>query len=123
MNRTALNKSLFLALLLSALAPAYADDALEHGKQLYEAYCTQCHGITGDGNGLNQPALTVQPRNHTDVAEMSARSDEELFKAIKHGGKSINKSILMPAWGGNLSDDDIHALVLHLRQLCCQSGS
>lgn len=122
--KTALKSSLFLALLWTVPTFAQADDALAHGEQLYEAYCTQCHGISGDGNGLNQPALTVQPRNHKDTAEMSARSDEELFKAIKHGGQSINKSILMPAWGNNLSDVDIHSLVLYLRHLCChQSGS
>jgi hypothetical protein len=28
----------------------------------------------------------------------------------------------MPIWGGNLSDDDIHALVGHLRKLCCQKN-
>ena len=115
-----LKRPLLLSLLWTVPVFAQGEDILAHGQQLYEAYCTQCHGISGTGNGLNQPALTVQPRNHKDTAEMSARSDEELFKAIKHGGKSINKSILMPAWKGNLTDDDIHALVLYLRQLCCQ---
>ena len=110
--------------ILALLLPlgALADEADTRGAQLYEAYCTQCHGVEGTGNGLNQPALSVQPRNHRDTGEMSARTDEDLFKAVKHGGKSINKSVLMPAWGNNLSDEDIHALVLHMRQLCCESG-
>ncbi len=118
-----MKKSLLLcaALALGSTTGVHASDA-EHGETLYRAYCVQCHGLSGNGDGVNVPALSVQPRNHRDTAEMSARSDEELFKAIKHGGKSINKSVLMPAWGGNLDDDEIHALVSHLRDLCCRNG-
>lgn len=92
----------------------------EHGKLLYEVYCTQCHGIHGNGKGINAASMAVAPRDHTDSAEMSARTDEDLFKAIQHGGKAVNKSVLMPAWGDNLSDSDIHDLVTYLRALCCQ---
>ncbi|HEX2825857.1 MAG TPA: cytochrome c [Burkholderiales bacterium] len=101
---------------LSVVAHA-ADDA--RGKELYTVYCTQCHGTQGDGKGVNAAFMSVQPRDHTDTKEMSARTDEELIKVIQQGGKAINKSVLMPAWGGNLKDDDIRALVAHLRVLCC----
>jgi len=104
-----------LVIMVGAATPADAGS----GKALYEAYCAQCHGLKGDGNGVNAPQLKVQPRDHTDRAEMSARTDEELFKAIKQGGQAVNKSILMPNWDGNLSDTEIHELVAHLRQLCC----
>ncbi len=90
------------------------------GKVLYDVYCAQCHGTSGTGKGANAPHLAVQPRNHTDRAEMSARSDAELFKAIKHGGQAVNKSVLMPNWDGNLSDDEINELVVYLRHLCCE---
>ena len=102
------------------LPSAIAGDA-ERGKILYDTYCTQCHGVTGNGKGLNAPSLSVQPRNHTDQAEMSARTDAELFKSIKFGGQSINKSILMPNWEGNLDDESIHDLVAYLRQICCST--
>ena len=102
-------------------APAVAGDA-EHGKALYEVYCTQCHGLSGKGDGVNAAQLDVQPRNHTDQKEMSARSDDDLFKAIKHGGQAINKSVLMPNWDGNMTDAEIEDVVAYLRQLCCQSG-
>jgi cytochrome c oxidase cbb3-type subunit 3 len=78
--------------------------------------------VNGNGKGINAAHMSVQPRDHTDTKEMSARTDDELFKVIQQGGKSINKSVLMPIWGGNLSDDDIHALVGHLRKLCCQKN-
>ena len=98
---------------------ANSDAQVAEGKMLYKAYCTQCHGINHDGQGVNVPALSVQPRDHTDTGEMTARTDDELFEAIKFGGKSVNKSILMPAWQGNMTDDQIHSLVAYLRELCC----
>ena len=95
----------------------------ESGADLYKTYCWQCHGKNGDGMGVNVRDMSVQPRNHTDAKEMSSRSDEELFKAISEGGQAISKSVLMPPWGGSLSDDEIHALVAYLRELCqCQHG-
>lgn len=111
-----------IALLLCANVASAATNA-EHGKVLYHTYCTQCHGVQGHGNGVNAARLSVQPRNHTDHSEMVARTDDELVKAIKDGGQAVNKSILMPNWDGNLSDNDIHDIVAYLRQLCCNKRS
>lgn len=111
-------RSIFLAAALLALGTAV--QAADHGEELYQVYCTQCHGVEGHGNGVNAAHMSVQPRDHTDTKEMAARTDEDLYKVIEQGGKSINKSVLMPSWGGNLNDDDINALVAHLRELCCQ---
>lgn len=115
-----MKKILLAASLLAMSAVAHAGG--DHGDQLYNVYCTQCHGAQGNGKGINAAHMSVQPRDHTDTKEMSARTDDELFKVIQQGGKSINKSVLMPTWGGNLSDDDIHALVGYLRKLCCQKN-
>jgi cytochrome c553 len=95
--------------------------ASERAEDVYKTYCWQCHGMQGDGMGINIPDMSVQPRDHTDSVKMSARSDDELFKVIKEGGRSIGKSLLMPAWEGVLSDDEIQGLVRYLRKLCeCQ---
>lgn len=106
---------LLLFALVFNLGVAHAQDLAEAH---YKTYCWQCHGMTGDGMGINIPDMSVQPRDHTDKKEMSARSDEELFTAIKEGGRAIGKSILMPAWEGILSDKEIHDLVRYLRELC-----
>lgn len=92
--------------------------AAERAEDVYKTYCWQCHGMHGNGMGVNIPDMSVQPRDHTDSKEMSTRSDAELFKAIKEGGRSVDKSLLMPAWGGVLSDEQIKGLVGYLRQLC-----
>lgn len=101
---------------------ALADDAVGRGETLYRIYCTQCHGLEGDGRGVNTRDMAVQPRDHTDTGEMSARTDQDLAKAIRGGGKAVNKSVLMPAWGENFSDEDIDALVAYLRVLCCSES-
>lgn len=89
------------------------------GKKLYGMYCVQCHGIEGDGQGVNAASMSVQPRSHIEKEEMEQRVDEELFKVIEQGGAAINKSVLMPAWKDNLSATEIDALVGYLRELCC----
>ncbi len=95
-----------------------ADASAETAKDNYKTYCVQCHGLEGKGNGINVPDMSTQPRNHTDAKEMSARTDQELFKVIKEGGQAIKKSVLMPPWGSTLSDGEINDLVKYLHHLC-----
>lgn len=38
---------------------------LKHGYALYAQYCTQCHGVNGDGNGPVAKYLHPKPRNYT----------------------------------------------------------
>lgn len=111
-----------VALLLSPVKAA--ETAAETAQDNYNAYCVQCHGLEGNGKGLNIPDMTVQPRDHTDAKSMSGRSDAELFKVIQEGGLAISKSVLMPAWQGTLSDEEINDLVGFLRDLCkCAYGN
>lgn len=112
------------AALTGALLYGTFASAEETGPDLYHTYCAQCHGVRGNGQGINVRDMSVQPRDHTDRVAMSGRSDDDLFKAIKEGGQSVNKSLLMPSWKGALSDDEIKSLVQYLRVLCqCKFGS
>lgn len=113
-------KSLQLSLLAVLLTLPFATSAEEAtGEQIYTIYCTQCHGFDGGGRGVNAAHMSVLPRAHIDPVEMGARQDADLFKVIQEGGPSINKSVLMPAWGHKLTPDQIDKLVRHLRVLCC----
>lgn len=113
-----------IILLLSAIILAVPAQANETAADNYKTYCVQCHGMQGNGKGVNIRDMSVQPRDHTDTKAMSGRTDAELFKVIKEGGLSIDKSVLMPPWGDTLSDDEIHDMVQHLRTLCkCKFGS
>lgn len=107
-------------MLWSGIAHA-AGDAAE-GERLYKAFCVQCHGLKGDGKGVNAATMEVQPRDHTDSKEMGARTDADFFKAIKQGGAAVNKSILMPNWDENLTDDQIQDVIAYLRVLSNTEG-
>lgn len=114
--------TMFAVMLAGALPGVLA--AEESGEALYKTYCAQCHGIHGNGMGINIRDMSVQPRDHTDAVAMSARSDQILFDAVKGGGQAINKSILMPPWEGALSDEEIRRLVAYMRVLCkCSHGA
>jgi cytochrome c oxidase cbb3-type subunit III len=113
----------FLAMFFLATLSVQAH-AKETAADNYKAYCVQCHGMEGNGKGVNVRDMSVVPRDHTDAKSMSTRSDEDLFKVIKEGGASISKSVLMPPWAGTFSDEEIKDLVQHLRTLCkCKFGT
>jgi cytochrome c oxidase cbb3-type subunit 3 len=116
-----LNKYLLAIFIAFVSVQAHAKESAEDN---YKAYCVQCHGMEGNGKGINIRDMSVQPRDHTDAKSMSGRSDDMLFKVIKEGGTSISKSNLMPPWAGTLSDEEIKDLVQHLRTLCkCKFGT
>jgi cytochrome c oxidase cbb3-type subunit 3 len=121
MRRIAYGLVLAGAGLLLLSQPGRADPPIE---EVYGTYCVQCHGLNRNGTGINLPALSVRPRDHTDSKAMGDTPDDELFKAIKDGGLSVNKSVLMPTWGGVLTDAQITEMVKYLRQVChCGSKS
>ena len=107
-----------VAAMLAMLPPAFAEDAIPHVERQYNTYCAQCHGVKRSGKGVNSRTMSVQPRDHTDAKGMGAIPDNEVFKVIKEGGLSVNKSVLMPAWGSVLSDEEIRDLAKYLRQVC-----
>jgi len=114
--------TLAVAALVLTVAPVLGQ-AKETAADNYRTYCVQCHGMDGNGKGVNIRDMSVQPRDHTDAKAMSGRSDEQLFKVIKEGGPSIDKSVLMPPWGDTFSDEEIRDMVTHLRGLCkCAFG-
>jgi mono/diheme cytochrome c family protein len=48
---------------------------------------------------------------------MGKLKDQQIFDTIKKGGQAMGKSPLMPAWGGQLSDEQIRDLVAYIRTL------
>jgi len=87
-------------------------------RQLYQRYCTQCHGEKGHGDGINAPYLVVPPRDHTKADYLETRSDQQLFDVIKLGGLAVGRAPCMPAWGNTFEDKAIHSLVKYIRELC-----
>lgn len=91
--------------------------ARARGRGTYEHYCQICHGEEGKGDGTNSSLLETQPRDFTDPAFWEKQTTEQrVFDAISEGGVVNGKSVLMPAWGRTLTDDQIRDLIVFVRE-------
>lgn len=90
---------------------------MARGKKLYLTYCYLCHGVGGKGDGFAASVQPVRPRNLTNYAYMSTRTDKQLFDAISRGGPAFHGSMVMPAWRESLTPTQIWDLVAYVRSL------
>ncbi len=104
------------AILMSLPMLANAADVAA-GKVKFQQMCATCHGAGGKGDGAAAAALNPKPRNFTDVAYMSKRTDAQLAAIIKNGGAANGLSPLMAPFGSSLSDADIANIVAYIRTL------
>jgi mono/diheme cytochrome c family protein len=119
MLRTAMLSMALIVFGLLGGNPVQAADA----EQLFNFYCAQCHGLEGKGNGPNVgKEFPVDPRNFTNADEMEKLSDADIKNVIMDGGPSASKSPMMPPWGKTLTDEEVDALVKHLRKFCNCTG-
>ena len=89
----------------------------QQGKILYTKYCATCHGNQGKGDGFNAYNLDPKPRDFTDPRAMAGIDDATLLATIMVGGKGVNKSPLMPAWGGRMNKLDIEYVIEYVKML------
>ena len=86
-------------------------------QRLYYAYCVECHGV--DGRGSWRASLFLLRPGDLSDPRVPAQSDQYLFDIIKHGGATIGRQG-MPAFGAQLSDEDIGQLVAYVRTLAAR---
>jgi cytochrome c553 len=79
------------------------------GADLWKAQCAKCHGA--DGKGQTAMGKKLKMKDYTSEAV----SDDAIAKAIKEGVKEGGKLVMKPVAG--LSDDDVKALVAHMKSL------
>src|SRR3954453_7157108 len=86
--------------------------ALEAGTTAYNGVCAQCHGASGQGDGLFAQAVFPPA---TDLTGDTTRqmSDAQLFYIIKNGLGFTP----MPAYGEHYSDQTIWSMVSYIRAL------
>jgi cytochrome c6 len=96
---------LLMVSMIGSAGISFAGDA----SALWGQHCASCHGKDGSGSTMMGKKLGL--KDYRDAAVQSSFTDAEASKVIKDGkGK-------MKAYGGKLSDDDIKALVAHVRSL------
>ena len=107
--KTSLKKMVVGALLVGAAGwTATADNV----QQNWDKDCAMCHGK--DGKGQTTIGRKLQIKDFTDPKAQASFTDADAAKAIKEG---ITKDgqLKMKAFGDKLSDDEIKALVTHVR--------
>lgn len=105
-----MNKSFVLTVL--AVASTVLSVAAADVKENYDKQCAKCHGA--DGKGDTKMGKKVGVKDLTDAKVQAAFTDEKAFKSVKEGLKDGEKT-QMKAFGETLSDDEIKALVAHIR--------
>ena len=102
--------------LLTLLAVAAAVAGLTAGAadapENWKAQCAKCHGP--DGKGDTKMGKKAGCKDLTDAKVQAELKDDKAFKSVKDGMKDGDKEI-MKSFADKLSDDEIKALIAHIR--------
>lgn len=106
LTRTIFCLSFALALFIaSALAQGESEPV--DGAAVFKKRCSMCHGPEGKGFSANKTP------DFTSEDWQKSKTDEEITDVVKNGKKGTP----MPAFGSKLSEDEVKAVVAHVRSL------
>ena len=94
------------------VSPAAAADSAS-GAGVYKSKCQTCHGPDGGGTAVGK-SLKVADLRSPDV---QSRSDAELTQVISDGKDN------MPGFKGTITDDEIQAVLAHVRTFAAKGDS
>lgn len=107
---------------LPTLALAAASALLVSGISLgadvaenWNKHCASCHAKDGSGNTKMGKKLNV--KDYRDAKAQEGFTDDAAFKAVKEGTKDSAGKETMKPFAEKLSDDEIKALIAHVRTL------
>ena len=86
------------------------DQLMARGQQRFQIYCSPCHGLQGDGNGVvkNFGMATTRSLHEPRIVQMT---DGEIFNVITHGRNT------MGPYGPQVRVEDRWAVVAYVRAL------
>lgn len=79
---------------------------VKRGEVVFKTNCILCHGINADGNGRAASFYEPKPTNLLK----SDKNTDYIKIIIGGGGESMGRSQAMPAWGTQLSTQEINDL-------------
>ncbi|PMR75544.1 c-type cytochrome [Billgrantia endophytica] len=85
-------------------------DTLAWGEQVYQRYCSACHGLGGDGNG--PAAIAGLDPSPTNLALHGAGHRVGEYAWLVREG---SPATAMPGFKETLGDDDVWSVVLYIR--------
>jgi cytochrome c6 len=77
------------------------------GAAIFKSKCQTCHGADGAGTAVGKSLNAADLRS----AQVQSKPDTELLGVISDGKGN------MPGFKGNITDDEIHAVLAHVRTL------
>ena len=107
----------FLAAPLAAQVDLGTEEQRAAGKVVYDKYCGQCHGDTGDGNGYATLRVKPKPRDFTTgkykfrtTPNGMLPTDDDLRRVIEIGAPYTS----MPGWP-NLTSTEIDNVIYYIK--------
>jgi len=101
--------TLSFALLIAGALSTHAADA----KAIWTKDCAKCHGE--DGKGKTKMGEKLGVKDYTDAKVQADMKDADMAKAIKDGVKEKDSDKVKMKAFGDLSDDEVKALVAQVR--------
>jgi len=99
-------------ILLPITSPLASAEGSAAGAGVFKAKCVTCHGPDGSGNTpVGKSLQTADLRS----PEVQKKSDAELTQSISEGKGN------MPAFKGNITDDEIQSVLKYVRTLTAKS--
>ena len=90
----------------------YSPKSVERGDEVFQIYCTVCHGAQGKGDGIIvTTGKGFYPVNLAAPATVQ-RSDGFIYAYIRYGGK-----VMMPSYRESISPEDAWNVVNYVRKL------
>ena len=83
-------------------------------KTNWDGKCAGCHGKLGKGD--TKIGQKMGARDYSDPKIQATVKDDQIFKAVKEGLKKDGKELMKP-FADKLTDEEIKALVTHMRSL------
>jgi mono/diheme cytochrome c family protein len=88
------------------------------GSELYDLGCASCHGVDGAGVDSDAFAFDDPLPDFTDCSFASREPDADWIIVAKAGGPVRGFSESMPAFGEAFDDEQLAAILAHVRTLC-----
>jgi mono/diheme cytochrome c family protein len=102
---------LWFSLVACAGCKSKVADGKANGAEIYAEVCARCHGYDGTPDAVMIARLGVKPLTSDHVRH--ELKDDDIRNQILHG--SQNKQ--MPSFQGALTDEQIAAVIAHVRAL------
>ena len=98
---------------------------IARGQEIYGARCALCHGATGNGKGPGAANLPLKPADLTDGKMVAEMPGNFWYWRVSEGGlvePFRSKGSAMPAWKGELSQQDRWAVIAYAHTLSGHRG-